>query len=80
MYSLFVDDTAQAGRQAVAIACQGLAQGEPLPHQASQPHIAKKLTAETFGCGICGDTAFWSWTVCVVRCCWQTHAVQATLK
>ena len=31
MYSLFVDDSAQAGQQAVATARQALAQGEPLP-------------------------------------------------
>ena len=79
MYSLFVDDAAQAGRQAVATACHVLAQGEPLPDQASQPRITKTLIAETFGCGICYDTAFQTWTICVACCCWQTTAVQAPL-
>lgn len=31
MYSLFVDDCAQAGQHAVATARQALAEGEPLP-------------------------------------------------
>ncbi|DBA73782.1 TPA: hypothetical protein ACH3X2_009751 [Trebouxia sp. C0005] len=43
LYSLFIDDTAQAGRQAVATACQALAQGEPLPDQASQPHLTRDV-------------------------------------
>ncbi len=58
MYSLFVDDTAQAGRQAVATACEALAQGVPLPDQASQPHVTKRLTAETLACGTRSEIAF----------------------
>ena len=58
LYSLFIDDTAQAGRQAVATACQALAQGEPLPDQASQPHLTRWLTAKTLAYGTCSETAF----------------------
>ena len=81
MYSLFVDDSAQAGQQAVATACQALAQGEPLPQVLSlatlMPH---GLAARPASCispaegfvlakiwrGVCGGTHLLQ-----RRCCCQ---------
>ena len=40
LYSIFVDDTAQAGKQAVATARQALSMPEALPDQASHTHVA----------------------------------------
>ena len=79
MYSLFVDDTAQAGRQAVATACHALALGEPLPDQASQPHITKRFTAEALACDTHSEIAFSCEVSCVACCCWQAHGVQPSL-
>lgn len=44
MYSLFVDDSAQAGQQAVATAREALAQGEPLPQ------VTHSLSLTVLGC------------------------------